>query len=335
MTEQNAATPAQPEVAYNTTQDAAEALLARWSAKSETPATGDASESEAPEQDEREQPDAEQPDEGTAEAADEQEAQVEGEIELDVAGEKFKLPKALQEQAERIQRKVKDLESGTRKKFDEAAEIRKRVEAEAEQVQRLNQFAAQHTDLLADMRSVTREIERLNQQDWNSLSDSDPVAAQKDMARLMRLQHMQQQIGAQLQQAAGAMNAQREQLRAQRAQQGQERLTKLIPNLSDATKQELAQYIAQRDLTPEGKEALWDPEVVAAFHDAKRYREMMAAKPADKRAVPAQTTLRPGKAAAPSTSAKQEYEKARKDAFKTGSTESIAAAILARARYKR
>ncbi len=334
MTEQQAATPAQPEVAYNTTQDAAEALLARWSSKSETPATGDASESEAPEQDEREQPDAEQPDEGTAEAADESEAQVE-DIELDVAGEKFKLPKALQEQAERIQRKVKDLESGTRRKFDEAAEIRKAVEAERENVQKLNQFAAQHTDLLADMRSVTREIDSLNRLDWNSLSDSDPVTAQKHMARLMQLQHMQQQIGVQLQQAAGAMNAQQQQLRAQRAQQGQERLTKLIPNLSDATKQELAQYIAQRDLTPEGKEALWDPEVVAAFHDAKRYREMMAAKPADKRAVPAQTTLRPGKAAAPSTSAKQEYEKARKDAFKTGSTESIAAAILARARYKR
>lgn len=334
MTEQNAATPAPQEVAYNTTQDAAEALLARWNTKSEQPATGDDSESEVPEQEEREQPDDEQPDEGTAEASSEQEAQVE-DIELDVAGEKFKLPKALQEQAERIQRKVKDLEAGTRRKFDEAAEVRKSLESEREVVQNLRRFAEQQTDLLADMRATTREIESLNRLDWNSLSDSDPVTAQKHMARLMQLQHMQQQIGGQLQQAAQQMNAQQQQLRAERAARGQERLTKLIPNLSDSVKQDLAQYIAQRDLTPEGKEALWDPEVVAAFHDAKKYRELMSAKPADKRAVQAQKTLRPGTAAAPSTSAKAEYEKAKKDAFKTGSTESIAAAILARARYKR
>lgn len=326
------ATPAQPEVAYSTTQDAADALLARFNAKSEPPATGDESESEPPQQDEQE-PSAEQPDEGTADAQEES-TPVE-DVELDVAGEKFKLPKALQEQAEKIQRKVKDLESGTRKKFDEAAEIRKAVEAEREQVQFIGKLATQHTDLLADMRATTREIEHLNAIDWAAASDQDPVAAQKAMARLMTLQHTQQRIGAQLQEATRQMAAREQELRSQQAARGTERLSKLIPNLSDATKQDLAQYISQRELTPEGKAALWDPEVVAAFHDAKKYRELMAAKPVEKRAVEAQKTLRPGTAATPTSSAKQRADEAKKRAFKSGSTDDLAAALLARSAYRK
>ena len=329
-------TPAeQPEVAYHSTQDAAQALLARWQGKAEKP-TAEADESEVPDAEEQADDDAEQGDEPTAEAADESEAQVEDEIELDVGGDKLRLPGKLREQAEHIQRKVKELEAGSTRKFQEAAELRKHVEQEREQVAFIGKLAAQHTDLLADLRSTQREISQLEQVDWNALSDSDPVTAQKAMARLMTQQHTQARIVAQLQEASKEIASQEAAVRNANAQRGTERLSKLIPNFSDATRKDLAQYVATRDLTPEGRNALWDPEVVAAFHDAKKYRELTASKPAiDKRAALAQKTLTPGKAGAPATSAKAQIDAAKRRLRESGKTDDVVNLFLARAKAQR
>lgn len=334
MTDTTTPAPA-PEVGYTTTQDAAQALMARWNARAEQP-TGQDSESEAPATEEPEEPASEQAAEATADDASAPDGESEVDIELDVGGDKLKLPGRLKEQAEHIQRKVKELEAGSTRKFQEAAELRKQVEAEREQVQQLQKLAAQHTDLIADYRATQREIESLNALDWNALSDSDPVQAQKAMARLMTLQNAQQRIGAQLAQAGSQMQAREQELRAQQIQRGNEQLSKLVPNLTDAVKADLAKYIGTRSLTPEGKQALYDPEVVAAFHDAWKYRQMQEAKPAiTKRAVEAPKTLKPGTAAAPATSAQKRYEDAKKRAFKSGSNEDIAAALLARSMFRK
>jgi hypothetical protein len=198
-------TPAQPEVALNTEADAAQALLARWGVKPDDPVTDDASESEAQAADATETTDEQQPDEGTADADGDEQAQPD-EVEIDVAGDKFKFPKTLAEQAEKIQRKVKDLEAGTTRKFQEAAEIRKALEVEREQVAFVQKLANSQTELLADFRAVQKEVDQLTNLDWNALSDADPVQAQKAMARLMSLQNTQQRIGSQLQQASRQMS---------------------------------------------------------------------------------------------------------------------------------
>jgi hypothetical protein len=332
---QDTTTPAEPqEVAYHTTEDAAQALLARWNSRADTP-TADDSESEAQDADEpADEPVAEQADEATADATSTEASEVD-EVEIDVAGEKFKLPKTLQEQAQRIQQKAKDLEAGTTRKFQEAAEIRKAVEAERELTSFIGKLAVQQTDALADLRSTVREVERLQGMDLQSLHDTDPVTASKVTARLVQLQAAQRQIEQQLAQATQQIKQAEQQHRAQMMERGQAQLAKLVPNLTDATKQELAQYIAQRSLTPEGQAALYDPEVVAAFHDAKRYRDAMAAKPVAKRTIEPSKTLKPGTAAAPSTSAKARVEALKTRAFKTGSTEDIAAALLARANLRK
>jgi hypothetical protein len=332
---QDTTTPADaPEVAYHTTEDAAQALLARWNSRANEP-TADDSESEAQDADEpADEPDAEQPDEGTADAQGEDAGTVD-ELEIDVAGEKFKLPKTLKEQAERIQQKTKDLEAGVTKRFQEAAEIRKALEADRELTQFIGKLSVQQTDALADLRSTVREVERLQGVDLQSLHDSDPVTASKVTARLVQLQAQQRAIEARLAQATDEIKRAESHHRQQAMERGQQQLAKLIPNLSDATKQELATYIAQRSLTPEGQAALWDAEVIAAFHDAKRYRDMMSAKPVAKKTVEPSRTLRPGTAAAPNSSAKARVEAAKARAYKTGSTEDIAAALLARANLRK
>ena len=330
--EQESTTPAAPEVAtYNTTEDAAQALLARWNSRAEAP-TAEADESEAQDVEEQADDDAEQPEQGTAEADVSTQAQSEDDsLEIDVAGEKFKLPKSLSEQAQRIQAKAKEVEAGATRKFQEVAELRKAVEQERELTQLQARLTTQQTDLIADLRSTFREMQQLQGMDIMSLHEQDPVAASRVTARLVQLQSAQQRLQAQLSEGAQQLQQAEAQRRAQQAEQGMATLTKLIPNLTDTTKQELASYIATRPLTPEGKAALWDAEVIAAFHDAKRYRDMMAAKPAvtTKKAQDAPTkTLRPGTAAAPNTSAKQRVEALRQRAAKTGATDDIAAMFM-------
>lgn len=328
--EQDTTTPAPQEVAYHTTEDAAQALLARWNSRADTP-TADDSESEAPDADESQEPVAEQADEATADATDEAQTQPEEELEIDVAGDKFKFPKKLTEQAQRIQQKVKDLEAGVTRKFQEAAEIRKAAEQQAELNQFIGKLTTQQTELIADLRATDRELQKLNGINVLELHETDPVAASRITARLVQLQGAQQRINAQLRDATMQMQQAEAQYRAQASERGMQALQKLIPGLTDSTKQELATYIAQRSLTPEGKAALWDAEVVAAFHDAKRYRDMMAAKPAAKAPVAPAKTLRPGTAASPNTSAKQRVDAAKARAAKTGNTDDIAAMFLAAA----
>lgn len=332
---QDTTTPAEaPEVAYHTTEDAAQALLARWNSRANEP-TADDSESESQDAEESaDEPAAEQADEATADAAD-TEAGEDTEVEIDVAGEKFKLPKTFEEQARRIQQKAKDLEAGTTRKFQEAAEIRKAVEAERELTQFVSKLTVQQTDALADLRTTAREVERLQAMDLQTLHDTDPVTASKVTARLVQLQAAQRQIEQRLVQATQQIKTAEQQHRAQLMERGQAQLAKLIPNLTDATKQELAQYIAQRPLTPEGQAAMFDAEVVAAFHDAKRYREAMAAKPVAKRTAEPSKTLRPGTAAAPSTSARARVEAIQARAAKTGSTADWAAVFAARANLRK
>lgn len=325
--EQETTTPAEPEVALHTTEDAAQAFLARWNSKAETP-TAEADESEEPASDEPDEPVAEQADEATADAADEATVQPEDELEIDVAGDKFKFPKALGEQAQRIQQKVKDLEAGVTRKFQEAAEIRKAAEQEREMSQFIGKITTEQTDLIADLRATARELEQLNGINVMQLHEQDPVAASRVTARLVQLQSAQQRINAQLAEAANQLRHAETSYRQQAAERGMSHLSKLIPSLTDATKQELAQYIATRPLTPEGKAALWDAEVIAAFHDAKRFREMTA-KPVARKAVEPPKTLRPGTAAVPNASAKQRADAATARAAKTGSTEDIAAMFLA------
>jgi hypothetical protein len=151
----------------------------------------------------------------------------------------------------------------------------------------------------------------------------------------MTLQNTQQRIGTQIQDAARQMQHADSQVRQQWAQRGVEKLSQLIPNFNDAAKKELSEFIGKRDLTAVGREALWDPEVVAAFHDAMKYRAMKQAAPAEKRAVDAPKSLRPGTAATPNTSAKQRVDDARKRLRESGKTDDLVNLMLARAKIRR
>ncbi len=188
-------TPDNLEVQGGITEDqAASEMLKRWGA------SDDKEKSPAPEPEDEsteEQPtgDAESDDEPT-------ETETESDdVEIDVGGEKFKLPPAQAEQAKRIEAKVKEIEAGTTRKFQEASELRKVAETQIQSAQQLQKIAHEQSDLIADHKMVERRLAALERIDINALADSDPVALTKINAEYNQLVSAKARIESQYQQS--------------------------------------------------------------------------------------------------------------------------------------
>jgi hypothetical protein len=323
-------TPAQPEVGSTglSTEQAAEALLTRWQGKQEPSADADTSEPEAASADDEERDtEPEQSDEDEADGeADATEAPDEPEYELEFAGSKYKVkPSDLGERVNELQTKLKELEGGATRKFQEASTIRKQAEE-------MGAMAAQHADLYADFRAVNREIERIQGTDLQSLSDSDPVAAQKEIARMMQLQQAQQRIGAQLQQAAAQMNQYRQQSIVQEVESVKQHAQSRINGWTQDLDKALGDYVQRINVRDQSLSALvTDPAMYEMAVKAYKYDAMRAAKPAEKRAVPAQKTLKPQAATAQTNSARAKTDDLVKRIRSGGSTADVANLFLARA----
>lgn len=127
--------------------DAAAALLSRWN-KGETP------KEDAPEATPEPQAQADAAPAEPTEPTPEEEA----DFEFDVGGTKLKLPKAFEETLRPVQAKVKEIEAGATRKFQEAAELRKATEAERAAVAEMRKLAEAHADLMADACTVVRRM---------------------------------------------------------------------------------------------------------------------------------------------------------------------------------
>jgi hypothetical protein len=175
-------TPAPQEVEAGLSEaDAASELLKRWGATEQTP-TEEPESTEEPEQMEAEEakPEAE-------EEAEEQPEESE-EVEIDVAGEKYKLPAQLAEQAKVIEAKVKEIEAGATRKFQEAAELRKVAEAQTEHAKQIGQLSQAKVEHLADLRTIDRRLQQLASMDINAIAESDPAMLARLTAESQQLQ---------------------------------------------------------------------------------------------------------------------------------------------------
>jgi hypothetical protein len=325
-------TPASPEVdpaGGFSTEQAAEALLTRWQSKHEAPVDADAGEPEdASEDDEEPDTEPEQSDEDDAdgeEEATEAPAQ-EPEYELEFGGSKYTVkPSELGERVTELQSKLKELEGGATRKFQEAAAVRKQAEE-------MSALASQHADLYADFRAVNREIERIQGMDLQSLSDSDPVSAQKEIARMMQLQQAQQRLGAQLQQANAQMTHARQQSVVQEVESVKQYARTRINGWSEQLDKALGEYVQKVQVRDASLSSLvTDPALYEMAVKAFKYDTLQAAKPAEKRAVQAPKTLKPQAATAQTNSAKARADDLVKRVRSTGSTADLANLFLARA----
>lgn len=326
-------TPGQPEVEAMTEAEGAEALLARWGAREE-PEQEEETQAQADEQPQgnaQEQEAEAQAEEGESE---ESEAQSE-EIEIDVAGEKIKLPAQLAEQAQRIQTKVKDLEAGATRKFQEAADIRKFAESQLESVKKLQEVAVKQADLIADHKSITRRMEAISQIDLAQLAEQDPVSLTKLNAEYMQLQNAKQRVEAAYQEAEAKMQQETQAQVAQRMTRLQDFAQKNIKGWSDDYSNTLLDFaVKQLGADPNALRSIMDESILKGIDYAYKGWKMSQTDPKAKQVLPSKT-LKPGAGGQMQSSAKQTADKAMKHLKTEKNVDAAVAAILARSNLKK
>lgn len=319
---QDTTTPQVEEGQGLTEDQAAQAILAKWQTREEP----------AAEEPQQEQPEQEAQADPEPQAEAESEPQQEADFELDFAGEKFKVPAALKETFEKIQSKAKELEGGSNRKFQEAAELRKATEAERAAVVQLRKIAEANADLIADHKAITRRMDAIQGIDANSV----------DVETLTRLTHEFNQLNAakaniesKYQQSIKEMGEHEKAAIRARQEHAERIVSQRIKGWGPELQKNLADYAVSRGAPPEALSQITEPWMVEILADAHYGRQMREHKSTlDKRVVQTQPTLKPGASAAkPQAAAKAE------DAFarlkKSGTVEAAAMAMLAASQVRK
>lgn len=331
MDEIDATTP-ETEVAYSE-EDAARDLLDRWNGRREN------ADPEAGEQEDRagedEEPQSGQPEEGQAKDKDES-ADAETEWEVEFGGQVRKLPKGVPEAVAReVQQFGQSLHADYTRKTQELAAQRQRAEADAAAAGELLKLTHEHADLIADFRMVQRQIDAISQTDLYGLSETDPLKAQQQMARLVQLQQAQQRIVAQLQTTIGEMTAKQRDAAQQRVAEAETVLKSQIKDWGPKTQQALRQYGRDQGFTDAELSQVADPRVVLLLHKAQQFDALKASTASTvKRVSQPAKTLKPNAAGTTQSINRAQAEDAMKRLSRTGTVADAAAALLARAKVK-
>lgn len=315
------ATPAAPEATELSEDGAAQALLEQWGVK-ETEESDTPKEGAAQDEAEQGQPDAEAEDE-----SDEPEV-----VEIDVAGTKLQLPKGMEDVATTIQTKVKEIESGANRRFEEAASVRKSAETEMAAYQQLTQFANQNMALIGKMEAAKARVEQLKTIDLKSLAAVDPQQAQ---ALYFELTEAREAVGAtekEVQQAFAAQRQKEQEVAQQISQRGMERLKKAIPDFGPEKGSVLMEYAKTQGVSDYVLErANFDPMMVVVLDKSRKWDELQQSKPALKKQAAATPTLKPS-AGGRNTINQATHDKAVTRLKKSGRVEDAALALLTRKR---
>lgn len=321
----NMQTTPETEVSTSMTEDqAAEEMLKRWG----VPEGDEPPESEAEEEAEAEQP------KGDAEAEEEpeEEAPESDEVEIDVGGEKFKLPNMPIEAAKHIEAKVKEIEAGATRKFQEAAEIRKVAESQMEAAKAIGKLSEQQAELLTDHKLVMRRLKTLESIDANQL----------DSEQLSRLNHEYNQLNSaktRIEQSYQEVTVKSTQ---EQAKQHEARLASLNEYAKKNVKGWSADY-SETLLNFATKELGADPDfirqnvsevVIKALDLAYQGWKVRSTDPKAKQ-VQSTKTIKPGSNAGTKTNAAVNADKAMQRLKSSGRPEDAAEALLARMGAKR
>lgn len=322
-------TPDTQEVASDgmTEEAAASEILKRWMPdkpeKEEAPATEEPAEPEA-EQSTDDAPPEEEPEEAESD-----------EIEIDVGGEKFKLPAGIADQAKKVEAKVKEIEAGTTRKFQEAAELRKVAETQIKAAQELQQIAHEQSDLIADHKMVERRLQALANVDINALAESDPVALTKLNAEYNQLQAAKQRIEQQYQQSVVKSKESFSAQHQAKVVQLNEFAKRNIKGWSEDYSNKLMEFsVNTLGFSPDALRQGINEPLIKALDLAYQGHRVRTADPKAKQVLSTKT-LKPGSSAQSKTNAHAMAEKARQRLGKTGSTEDAAMALLARSKIRR
>lgn len=273
------------------TQSAEERMMALLDAEE-----GFREEEEQPEAEEV--PEAEEPAEEVEEEQEEEESEEEqpqATVKLKVNGEEIEKP--LEEVVALAQQGMDYTQ-----KTQAVAEQRKQVESYAQALQAQEQMFQQQVQLqqaliqdIAQITALDQQIEQFNQVNWQALSDTDPVEAQKLFFQYNQLnqkrQSMAQQLGGKQQQ----LSQEQAKYLQEKVKQGAEILAREIPNWGKELAVEIKNGgVKEYGFSEDEMAQVIDPRHVKVLHDALQWRKLQANQPAKNKVAQAKPMVKPG-----------------------------------------
>lgn len=214
------------------------------------------------------------------------------------------------------------------KKTQEVAEQRKQLETFEQQLKMQEQQFAEQAQLnnllIEDVAKITALDQQLSQYanvDWQKLTDSDFVEAQKHYMAYNQLQQNRNNAVSQFEAKRQNALAKHQESLVERIRKGKEVLAKEIPNWSPETTQAVVTTGKEYGFTDDELNAIVDPRHVKVLHDAMQWRKSQNKKPLVKKKVAsAKPVVKPG-AKDPNVAANSNAKKMREQLRKSGSSE--------------
>jgi hypothetical protein len=214
------------------------------------------------------------------------------------------------------------------KKTQEVAEQRKELESlQAQFNETTKQYQEQqqlNNLLIEDVAKVTALDQQLAQYqnvDWQQLSDSDFVEAQKLFFQYNQLQKERTEAVSQFEAKRQNALTIQQQMIAQQVAKGKEILAKEIPNWSPETTQAIISVGKEYGFTDNEMNGIIDPRHVRVLHDAMQWRKLKSKNSVTKKKVAsAKPVVRPG-SKDPKKAVSSSTKKMREQLRRTGSSE--------------
>jgi hypothetical protein len=166
-------------------------------------------------------------------------------------------------------------------KTQQVAEQRKELEAYAESIKAQEQAFQEQMQLnnvlIEDVAKITALDQQLNQYanvNWQQLSDSDFVEAQKLFFTYNQLQQERSSLVSQFEAKKQQVVQKQTQLMAEKIAKGKEVLAKEIPNWSPETNQALLSTGRDYGFSDAELNSIVDPRHVKVLHDAMQWRKL-------------------------------------------------------------
>ena len=187
------------------------------------------------------------------------------------------------------------------KKTQEVAEQRKALEEYAQTIKVQEQAFQQQVQLnqaligdIAKLQAVDNQLAQFNDVNWQELSDTDFVEAQKLFFTYNQLQQQRSVLATDLVQKQTALQEQQAQSLQERVEKGKEILAKEIPNWSRETSQAVIATGKEYGFTDDELGMIVDPRHVKVLHDAMQWRKLQTNSVVKNKVSQAKPVVKPG-----------------------------------------
>jgi hypothetical protein len=168
-------------------------------------------------------------------------------------------------------------------KTQSLADERKAIESQAQAVKAQEQAFQEQVQIqqalikeVGKVQAIDEQIAQFNNIDWNQLSDTDPVQAQKLFFQYTQLTNKRNGLIQEVQQKHQNLTRQQQLKQQEILAKGQEELQRDIPGWNQEKVSEIRETAKKYGATEEQLSKVAEPWVIKALHDAAQFKKLQS-----------------------------------------------------------